>query len=257
VAEAKLDITDELLVAFVDGELDAAQREMVGAILERDPALQRRAAEMRLSCDLLREAFPLQPPDRVPERIDATARRLAGACAQHSRHAGRESRFPRKHAVAAGLLVCAAVSAAYFAWQRAEPTRQMATALAQIDPDNPLYALLESTPSALAIHVPQEDAVLRAILTFRAEDGRFCREFEILASSGASTGVACRDDGKWRTEVLLSAAAAPPSSQYYTPAAGSDDPAIAEAVEKLMQGEPMSAREEAEVLTHGWRTAAP
>ena len=29
VAEGKLDVTDELLVAFVDDELDLAQREMV------------------------------------------------------------------------------------------------------------------------------------------------------------------------------------------------------------------------------------
>jgi hypothetical protein len=258
VAEATLDITDELLVAYVDDELDADQRDMVSTTLDRDPALRRRAEEMRLSRDLIREAFPLQPPDTVPMRIDAAANRLAEACAPHSRHAGRGLPFRPSHAIAAGLGVLAVTTAGFFAWQPAEPKRERVTALAQIDPDNPLHALLESTPSAQVVHVAPEDAVLRAILTFRAKDGRFCREFEILASAGASSGVACRAyDGQWRTEVLLGTAAAPPSSQYYTPAAGVDDPGIAAAVDDLMQDEPLSAEEEAQVLASSWRTGAP
>ena len=80
------------------------------------------------------------------------------------------------------------------------------TALTRIGPDTPLHGVLESTPSAEVIKVPAEDAAMRAVLTFRAKDGRFCREFEILASSGGSTGIACREDGHWRAEVMLSAA---------------------------------------------------
>jgi hypothetical protein len=105
------------------------------------------------------------------------------------------------------------------------------------------------------VNVPAEDAAVRAVLTFRAKDGRFCREFEILAGSGGSTGIACRDNGEWRTEVMLSAAAALPDSNYYTPAGQSDEPAVAEVVERLIQGDPLSAQEEARILASGWRAS--
>ena len=69
MADAKLDITDELLVAYVDDELDEAQRAMVRSVLEINPALCRRADEMRLARDLCAKPFPcglrrVSRPDR-------------------------------------------------------------------------------------------------------------------------------------------------------------------------------------------------
>jgi len=254
VVEAKLDITDELLVAYVDDELDAAQRAMVNATLERDAVLRCRGEEMRLSRDLLREAFPLQSPETVPVRLEAAAERLAAVCTRQPRRARHDFSLRPKYAVAAALVVCAVAGAAYVAWQPVKPTPQRVTAVAQIDLGNPLHTLLESTPSAQVVEVPEEGAALRAVLTFRANDGRFCREFEIFASARASTGIACREKGQWRTEVQSSASATLASSNYYTPAAGSDDPAIAAVVDKLMQGEPLDVEEEAQVLAAHWPT---
>jgi hypothetical protein len=257
VADARIDITDELLVAYVDDELDAAQRAMVCSVLDSNPALCRRADEMRLARDLLREAFPLRPDARIPEPIDAAANRLAEACARRSSHRRPAPRFQKrwKYATAAGFALCVAVAASYLAWRvGSERTPQPVTALTRIGPDTALHGVLESAPSAEVINVPAEDAAVRAVLTFRAKDGRFCREFEILAGSGGgSTGIACREHGEWRAEVMLSAAAAPPDSNYYTPAGQSDEPAVAEVAERLIQGDPLSAQEEASLLASGWR----
>jgi hypothetical protein len=257
VTEAKIEITDELLVAYVDDQLDDAQRAMVSATLDRDPPLCRRAEEMRLARDLLREAFPLQPAATVPVRILEAEKRLAAACAQHLPRARRAVRVNLKYVVAAAVVLCAVGAATYLAWRAGgERAGALATAVGPIDPGNPLHGLLESTPSAQIVNVTEHDAALRAILTFRAKDGRICREFEIVARSGASTGVACRGDGHWRTEVLLSTAAAPPSSQYYTPAAGSEDAGIDAVVDRLIQGDPLSVEEEAQVLNSA-RIRAP
>ena len=117
-----------------------------------------------------------------------------------------------------------------------ERTPEPVTTLMRIDSETPLHGVLESAPSAKVINVPADDAAVRAILTFRAKDGRFCREFEILAASGGSTGIACRDHGEWRAEVLLNVAATPPNGNYYTPAGQSDEPAVAEVAERLIQG---------------------
>jgi hypothetical protein len=256
VAEAKLDITDELLVAYVDDELNPAQREMVDSVLATSPALCRRAQEMRLSRDLLREAFPLHPDRALSAPIEAASDRLAEACVPRRSHPRvTSSRWSRwGYAMAAGLAVCAAAPITYLVWRVAiEPAAHPVTGLTQVDPDSPLHRLLESVPSADVINIPREDAALRAVLTFQSKDGRFCREFEILAGSGGSTGIACRHDGEWRSEVLLSASAAPALSNHYTPAGESDDTAVAEVVARLMEGDPLSAEEEAAVLARGWR----
>jgi hypothetical protein len=257
VAEAKLDVTDELLVAYVDDELDASQREMVGSILAGNPALSRRAEEMRLARDLLNEAYPLRPDADVPPPVEVAANRLAEACAERSAPPQAATLFRRKqtYAIAASLLLCVAVAVTYLARRGAADTADPVTALMRIDPDTPLYRLLESTPSAEVINVSEDDAALRAILTFRAKDGRFCREFEILAGARGTTGVACRDDGKWHSEVLMSAAAAPPSSNYYTPAAESDEPAVSDVVDRLIEGDPLGAEDETRILASGWEAS--
>jgi hypothetical protein len=259
VAEAKLEITDELLVAWVDDELDAAQRAMVSSVLANNPALCRRAEEMRLSRDLLREAFPLRPDENIPAPIEAASNRLAEAGARRSSPPRLvSSLFQRwwKYAAAAGLVLCVAASASYLAWRGAsEPTERSVTALMRIGPDTPLHAVLETAPSAEVVNVPAENAAMRAVLTFRAKDGRFCREFEILAGSEGSTGIACREDGNWHAEVMLNAAVDPPNSNYYAPAGAADESAVAEVVERLMDGDPLSAGQEAHVLASGWQAA--
>ena len=259
MADAKLDITDELLVAYVDDELDADQRAMVRSVLEINPALCRRAEEMRLSRDLLREAFPLRPEASIPQPLDAAANRLAEACARPASRPRPRIYFQnrRRYAVAAGIMLCSVAIASYVAWRTAsERTRLPATALMRIGADTELHGVLESSPSARVFNVPAEKAALRAVLTFKAKDGRFCREFEILASSAGSTGVACRDEhGEWRAEVLKSTTAVPADSNYYTPAGQSDEPAVAGVVDRLIQGDPLSAQEEAQLLVSGWQAS--
>ena len=252
MTEAKLDITDELLVAYVDDELDARQRDMVATVLSGNPSLGRRADEMRLARDLLNEAFPLQPNAEVPAAIDAAANRLAEARARQPspQTATPRFRYWRKYAIAAGVVLCLAASV-----NKQHKQKKPETTQAQIDRGTPLFSVLESTPSAEVFNVPAEHAALRAVLTFRAKDGRYCREFEILAGSKGSAGVACRDRGEWHTEVLLSASAAPPNSNYYTPAGETDEPAIAQVVDRLMQDDPLGAQEEARILANGWGAA--
>jgi hypothetical protein len=258
VPEAKLDLTDELLVAYVDDELDTSQRAMVKAVLERNPALSRRADEMRLARDLLREAFPLQPDAVVPGRIDGAATHLAAACARHRRPARKASgfRYRWSHAIAAGLLLCM-VAASYLVLRPAsDEQRPMVTALTEIRPENPLHGVLESTASAQLVKIPGEDAAVRTVLTFQAKDGRYCREFEILSDSGSSTGIACREQGHWSTEVLASGVAVPADGNFYTPAGGSDEAAVAEVFEGLVQGEPLGVEEETRLLAAGWSPTA-
>jgi anti-sigma factor RsiW len=65
---------DEALLAYLDGELDAAERHDVEAWLEGDPAVRDRLAALAQSGDLLRRAYADIIDDPLPERLIAAAR---------------------------------------------------------------------------------------------------------------------------------------------------------------------------------------
>jgi len=63
--------SDELLVAYLDGELDEAQFVEVGDWLDRDPSLRTRLATLSEATALIREAFEPVLREPVPERLFA------------------------------------------------------------------------------------------------------------------------------------------------------------------------------------------
>jgi anti-sigma factor RsiW len=93
-------ISDEELVAYLDGELDAARRSEVGAALDRDGALRARLDELEIDKAALRTAF-----DRVA--AEAPIARLRKGLERASRTRRRPSRQWLR--IAAALLLGAAL----------------------------------------------------------------------------------------------------------------------------------------------------
>jgi anti-sigma factor RsiW len=71
--------SDEALVAYLDGELDDAERRHVEAWLEADPAVRDRLAALAQSADLVRGAYADIVNEPVPPRLIAAARGTAAA----------------------------------------------------------------------------------------------------------------------------------------------------------------------------------
>jgi len=65
---------DDRLIAYLDGELEVAQRHEVEAWLDADPAAHRRMAALAESANLLRLAFDEAIREPVPDRLVAAAR---------------------------------------------------------------------------------------------------------------------------------------------------------------------------------------
>jgi anti-sigma factor RsiW len=96
--------SDDRLVAYLDGELEMAQRREVEAWLEADPAARETLAGLAESANLLRAAFDEALHEPVPDRLIAAARGdTAGAqtlaqilpFAPHRRDAGRAGAWRR------------------------------------------------------------------------------------------------------------------------------------------------------------------
>jgi anti-sigma factor RsiW len=66
--------SDEALVAYLDGELDPAERRHVEAWLDADPAVRDRLSALAQSADLVRSAYVDIVNEPVPERLLAAAR---------------------------------------------------------------------------------------------------------------------------------------------------------------------------------------
>jgi anti-sigma factor RsiW len=78
---------DEALVAYLDGELDAAERREIAARIEADPELRDRLAALEGSADLLRSAYADIVDEPVPERLIAAARGESAAAPETPRDA--------------------------------------------------------------------------------------------------------------------------------------------------------------------------
>jgi hypothetical protein len=71
-----------------------------------------------------------------------------------------------------------------------------------------LHQVLESLPSNEARAAGRRPgAAVRAVLTFRAKGGGYCREYEMAAPQGQFQGMACRQaDGQWAVEAYVAQA---------------------------------------------------
>jgi anti-sigma factor RsiW len=132
--------TDEALIAYLDGELDAAQREDIAAALDRDPQLRERASALTDSAALLRTAMDEVLREEVPQRLLDAARgvrerRVIDLVAERARRMSVASlqqqwgrrRFWAGAAVAASLCLIVGAGGGFFAaYSPFEPPVQVA-----------------------------------------------------------------------------------------------------------------------------------
>jgi hypothetical protein len=217
-------IEDHDLIAYVDGELDAAGQARVEAALEGDPELAARLeAHMRLRT-LAAGAFADVLEEPPPERLLAQIR--AGSPAP-SRRA-----FP---AAPWAALAAACLVVGVFAGRLSEPS--------------PIVAG-EPAPGHLARALDDElsggTGVVRIGLSFQSADG-FCRTF--VSREARLSGLACRADGDWRVRLTEGAQDVPGDYRL----AGAASPAVLAAVDRLIVGQPLDRVQEQAARRAGWR----
>jgi hypothetical protein len=245
------EIDTETLMAYADGELDAEQRKEVEALLERDPEARAMVRKFRESADLLKDGLDSVLTEPVPQRlIDAIgATAPASNVVELRRSPGRvrRSNFWPSLAAAASLVLAVGLVGSILLLDRAKPP---ATDVATV---HALQQALEGLPSGAVLETGDGIRVM-PVLTFRAADGRVCREYEREAPLGSATGLACRDEAeRWIAEVEVERDPMQDGSaeNAYQPAGGAGDP-ISEVLDRLGAGAALSAEEEGRLLGSGW-----
>lgn len=235
-------VTDEMLMAFVDGETDEATAAEIERILAADADLAARAEMFRASRKLVRDAFGGAHREPAPEAlVEAVLRAASDAPSQEERNTN-VTPFPRRPAprFALPLAACLAVAfagAGYVVGQLGsggDPFAHAAVAEA-----------LGRTKSGetRSVTVAGHAAQLETLGAYRVAGG-ICRSFSLSGSQARLSGVGCdRGDG-WSIDLTVAQGG---GDGLYAPASGAALHSIDAYLDALEASPPLSPDEEAEL----------
>jgi len=230
-------IDDDLLMAFVDGELDEVNRARVERAIAEDPALRARLEQQRKLRATLAAFYDPTADEQVPERFRAM---LDTNVVDFAAARGRRPRpvWQSLMALAATLLLGLAIGRTLVMPAPGPVGIANGTMVAQ----GPLAAALDTQLAS----AQSPDAATRIGTSFAAADGRLCRTFD----SAALAGVACRGEQGWQ---LMMTSTGSGAAQTAYRQAGSSNPLVAQAAQELMAGEAFDATAERSARDSGWR----
>jgi hypothetical protein len=255
---------DELLSAYLDGELSQPQADELTSRLARQPELAERLEAMRSVDKAAVAAFRALDEKPIPERIldligeDEEGRHsVAGGArnvAQMTRPViNRFIQWPVAIAASVALIVGFYLSA--LLGDGSAPDREVVAVYASRIPEgSDLRLVFERNLSGATINL-SDGRVAEPVLTFRGLDGNYCRQVRITEAARSADTLACRRDGNWEVELVSfgEAAAAAPESAYGQASSG-EVAATRATIERLIgQDPPLDRAEEADVLGKGWQ----
>jgi negative regulator of sigma E activity len=253
-----LTISDELLSAYLDGELSGDDLKRVEQALTTDTAAKKRFAQLRRSDEMVNTVAASIDDEPLPDAIA----QLLGP----SKEAGDDKnvvaftpkeRRPSVNRWALPLAASIALAIGFGGGAALGPFSNGANApleMAMITPGNPLFAVLEKNASGKAIALDEKQKA-EVRLTFQDADSKFCREFLVGNQLNATSAVACRE-GQNQWQVRIAAESQPFSNDdggYST--ASSEGEIFGAAVDQMMASEPLDGDSEQKLIASRWQRA--
>lgn len=273
---AVADVRDEVLMAYVDGELDQATSAKVAGAIAEDAALMERVEIYRMTRAPVQQTFDRVLREPIPRHLIDLVRGNASA-GQRPGSAPRGSvtpfarQMPRQRggSLSTSTYLRMAASVAFLAlagaggWllhpligsgpigsqtiaRESAPTWAVA-----------LQSALETASSGTSVSVANQDRAagsVKVVSTFHSRDQRYCRQFSMdLDRSGTFDGVACRAAGsEWLVEHQMRRTSELESRPGLRPAAGRVRQALDATVDELIDGGVLDPVEEQRVLDSRW-----
>jgi hypothetical protein len=251
-------ISDETLMAYADGELDAAARAAVELAMREDPQIEKRVAAHRTLRRKVQAAYSAELSEGIPERLLTAARAATSTHGskvvnlQHARAAMERSRsrarpLPAQWRTAGTIAasVIAGVGLGFFMWGHTESPLVRSA-------DGALVArgqLAKALSNQLAADQSRSSAVQIGV-SFRAKSGDYCRTFA-LSGAVSPSGLACRHGEQWQVQALTQEPGTVSGSDYRT-AGSAMSATILKSVEGQIAGEPLDQAGERAARQRGW-----
>jgi len=249
-----MNINEDTLLAYADGELDAATRAQVEAAIAADPALARRVQQHQALRGMLSAAYDPVLDEPIPSRLLAAAQAPAQGAAVVDLASERAARKPatlrRSWSWTEWGAMAACLMVGLFAGRGlllSPPGEDIVNRGGQWVAGG---SLAQSLSSQLA-SVEPADAPVKIGLSFLSRGNEYCRTF--LLRSDNTAGLACRQGDGWRLRVLAQDGAPAGDASRMRMAASPLPAAVLRAVDEQMQGAPLDAEGERAALQRGWR----
>lgn len=241
--------SDEMLMAYADGELDLVSRAEIEAAMAADPEVARAVLRHRALARRVQTAYQ----DVLDEPVPAALARLADApvtapvvdlaakrsARELTRAASGRWQLPQWSAIAASVALGLFVGVL---WMRTPGGPYEATADGLIARGALDAALSEQLAGSLGSGGPQVG------ISFRDRGGAYCRTFH-LQQEAPLAGLACRSGDAWKLQVLAAAT----SQQGELQPAAAMPMAVLRAVDAAIEGEPLDAAAESAARDAGWQ----
>jgi len=233
-------MTDEQIIAYVDGELGPIEALRFERAMEDDAALAAAVDRHRRLRATIADRFAGVSAEPVPEKLLRLIERDEAVIPFPGRR-----RIPfwqagtGRYAAMAATLVAGLVLGQLLPGVSPGPVgMHKGRVVAQ-------GGLAQALDSQLA-SAQGSDAAYRIGVSFRSKDGRFCRSFE----GGAGTGLGCRSAAGWTLERFI--AGAPEGGGAYRQA-GSSSAELLAAAQEMMAGAPLDAAAERRARDGDWK----
>ncbi len=222
-------LNDEVLGAYIDGELGPDQRGEVERLIEQNAGARIRLERLRGGDAALRRIFANERPEGGSDKLAELVRR--GWPVRSSKRT-----FVIGAGIAAACLL-GVIGGRLTLPPQSGPGMHLSSGM---------LAILENVPSGKSVAV--DGGAMEVALSFRSDSGDACRQYRTVSAQQEVEAVACRDGGVWRIAVQ----AATDESQGYRTAAASDP--IAAAVARMGGASVLDGGEEQALIASRWQT---
>jgi hypothetical protein len=243
--------SDEVLMAYADGELDIKTREQVAEAITKDPEIARRVASHKTLRSALRSSFDPVVEEPVPDRLITAARAISHAPSGNRavvvplRRKRAARSWPKWAAIAASFVLGALVL-------QFGTTLHTSGSITERDGQLLASGVLEQALSNQLTDNQPAHAAVRIGVSFRSKGGSYCRTFE-LREATVLAGLACREEKQWRLEILARGDGSRSSNPELRPAGSDLPPAVIQAVNDSVAGDPLDAKAEGDARERQWR----
>ncbi len=277
------ELSDEMLMAYADGELAPKDRATVEAQLATDAEARKRLKVFEATRASIAQLYDETLQEPVPGHLLKFVlcdEPLQGVYTDTSSAATPKRTWqnpvmaalnavgrtfvsgPRlSMATAWSVLILAVVGGAglYLSKSSGDGRQLVALHNGQIYASGPLQRALETTPSGKKVSLGEDPAsaiTIQTVLTFKNRNQTYCRQYEAATPTGGYSGVACRTDaGQWRLDIHMASAARPVTgepSKRVTPASKAAS-SVETAVRKIIEGDALGPAEEQALIRNNWR----
>jgi len=257
-------ITEDLLMAYVDGEADAETRAAVEAAMAADGAIRERVEAHRRLRGTLSGAFGSAMSEPAPERLLAAVRGEHGpspssrpaeivdlAAVRARKAAPKAPPRPRRAWIQwSALVACLAIGVI-----AARGLGSIGTSPMIADRHGTLVAqggLSQALDQQVAGSALSPDQAVRIGVSFRTTEKLYCRTFQVVRGDGLA-GLACRAPTGWQVRVAAASPAHGVGAAGYRTAGSATPPAVSATVDAMIDGAPLDAQGEAAAKARGWR----